>query len=883
MISSETASVNKPIRILHLEDVLSDAELIKREMTKSSIAFEWQLTSTKNEFKQALVDFVPDIILSDHTLRGFTSTEALGLAKEVGIKVPFILVTATVSEEFAASLIRLGISDYLLKDRLQRLPNAIVGAVEKYNREKEKEEYVAKIIQSENRFRSLIENSNDMLTLFDATRHIHYISPSVKRKLGYTSEIDYPKKVTDGIHRDDLMRVEELITEASENPGLPLFDIFRNRKKDGDYLWVEGTITNLLHVEGVNAFVFNYRDITERKQAEDTILKSKANLNAIIENSDVNIFSLDKDFKYLTFNSLHKNTLKKIYGLDINIGDNVYDFLEKLDPKEAQDWQDVYTEALSGKSLKFEKEFNIGDYHSYSSFSLNPIWENQDVIGLSCFAQDVTEQRLAQKKLRQSEERYRNIVETAQEGIWIVDENEKTSFVNKKLCELFEYTADEILGQPLYRFMDKERIDTGMQWETAQVNEPWDVGFITKTGKTLWTNLSASALLDNEGKYIGVLAMVTDITKKKRFEESLKKSEANIRNIFDNTHVGYTLLDTNFSIVSFNQVASTLYEAQLGAALKQGTNLLDYFKGERKTRLEQQYKEVLKGSRINYETYFHQSDGTTTWYDIQLSPVFDAEKKLLLGLVVAVTDITTLKDSQLQREKITADLIQRNKDLEQFAYIVSHNLRAPVANILGISNVLAYPGLSDDQRKDLGKGISSSAQKLDDVIIDLNHILQTKREINERKEQVRFSALVSDIKISIADLIEKSNVVITTCFENIDEIFTLKSYLYSVFYNLISNSIKYRQADVAPIITIKSSQFKNKITLVFADNGRGIDLQRHGEKIFGLYKRFHSLDTEGKGMGLYMVKTQVETLGGTIAVTSEVNKGTEFKIEFDPC
>jgi signal transduction histidine kinase len=108
---------------------------------------------------------------------------------------------------------------------------------------------------------------------------------------------------------------------------------------------------------------------------------------------------------------------------------------------------------------------------------------------------------------------------------------------------------------------------------------------------------------------------------------------------------------------------------------------------------------------------------------------------------------------------------------------------------------------------------------------------------------------------------------------------SLKSYVYSIFYNLISNSIKYKKPDICPVIEIKSVRREDKIELLFKDNGRGIDLKKSGQHVFGLYKRFH-WDVEGKGVGLFTVKTQVEALGGKISIKSEVNKGTEFKILF---
>ena len=109
--------------------------------------------------------------------------------------------------------------------------------------------------------------------------------------------------------------------------------------------------------------------------------------------------------------------------------------------------------------------------------------------------------------------------------------------------------------------------------------------------------------------------------------------------------------------------------------------------------------------------------------------------------------------------------------------------------------------------------------------------------------------------------------------------FTTRSYLYSIFYNLISNSIKYRNPDIPTVISIKSQKAGNKIELRFKDNGKGIDLDKNGQNIFGLYKRFDN-SVEGKGMGLYIVKTQVTTLGGTIQIESQPGKGTEFTLLF---
>ena len=244
-------------------------------------------------------------------------------------------------------------------------------------------------------------------------------------------------------------------------------------------------------------------------------------------------------------------------------------------------------------------------------------------------------------------------------------------------------------------------------------------------------------------------------------------------------------------------------------------------------------------------------------------------------------DITETKMAALQEKKVTDDLVLRNRDLEQFAYIISHNLRSPVANIVGVANVLIEGGLTPEEHVDFIQALSLSINKLDNTIIDLNHILQVRNHINEHKEYVQFVQVVDEIKQGIVGDMDEHCIMINTDFAEAEGMQTLKSYIRSVFYNLISNSIKFRQPDIAPVIEIKSCKANDKLELTFKDNGIGIDLKKRGDQIFGLYKRFHPEHAEGKGMGLYMVKTQVESLGGKIYVESEVNKGTQFKIEFE--
>ncbi|WP_162296712.1 sensor histidine kinase [Confluentibacter citreus] len=263
------------------------------------------------------------------------------------------------------------------------------------------------------------------------------------------------------------------------------------------------------------------------------------------------------------------------------------------------------------------------------------------------------------------------------------------------------------------------------------------------------------------------------------------------------------------------------------------------------------------------------------------APILDT-KGNIMGVVLVFRDVTKQKEEEALKEKITADLVQRNKDHEHFDNIISHDLRGPVSNIISLTALINDKDLEVGEKEFIMNALTTSAERLDEVIVDLNLILSLGKQLNEKKELIHFSKLVSDIQQSIRNILEKEKADFKIDFTRVDEIFTIKSHMYSIFYNLISNSVKYRRPNVPLEISIESDLVDDKIVLKFKDNGMGIDLNKSGDDVFGLYKRFHVEKAEGKGMGLYMVKVQVEKLGGKISVKSIVNQETEFTIVLIP-
>jgi len=406
----------------------------------------------------------------------------------------------------------------------------------------------------------------------------------------------------------------------------------------------------------------------------------------------------------------------------------------------------------------------------------------------------------------------------------------------------------------------------------------YELSFKKNDGEVFNMAMNARLILDSNGEPNHIDGMLRNITKRKKAELKLILSEEKHRALIEN--ITDTIILINEKLELIYQSPSFIRTAGISLEELSDTSVLQFIHPEELLSFQDTFQRAnsMPGVPLQFQYRIRHKKGYYIWIEGTVSNLVGNES--VKAFVVNYRDITERKLMELEKQKIITDMLQRNRDLEQFAYIVSHNLRAPVANILGLTSLLSDTDVGFHEREKMTQSLNLTVKRLDVVIKDLNQILQMKREISENKETVRFSELLNDVKLSIADLIQTEQVYFISDFSAVDEINTIKSYLHSIFYNLISNSIKYRQPDISPVIMIRSALFGNKIRLTFKDNSLGIDLEKRGEQVFGLYKRFHT-HAEGKGMGLYMVKTQVETLGGTISVNSEVNKGTEFKIELN--
>lgn len=234
-------------------------------------------------------------------------------------------------------------------------------------------------------------------------------------------------------------------------------------------------------------------------------------------------------------------------------------------------------------------------------------------------------------------------------------------------------------------------------------------------------------------------------------------------------------------------------------------------------------------------------------------------------------------DRTQELQKTNQELIEHNNQLEQFAFIAAHNLRAPLTRVLGLANLIQMGPTEEDRQAALEKLICSTID-LDQVIQDLNAVLNIKRHTGNFSE-VDLNDSLTRTKRILEKEIEDTGTKILNNFTEADKVYAIAPYVESILYNLISNAIKYRDPERTPFIAIKTTHEKEFVCLAVMDNGLGIDLEKYQQSIFSLYKRFH-LHVEGKGLGLYLVKTQIEALGGRVEVKSEPNEGTTFHVYF---
>ena len=254
-------------------------------------------------------------------------------------------------------------------------------------------------------------------------------------------------------------------------------------------------------------------------------------------------------------------------------------------------------------------------------------------------------------------------------------------------------------------------------------------------------------------------------------------------------------------------------------------------------------------------------------------------QKAVKNRTLALQDeVKQRRQNEASLEKVSKELQVSNNELQQFAYLTSHNLRAPATNINTLIQLINRQGLSE-KNADYIQKLELTSKNLNEMLDDLNEILSVRKEDQQNFELLSFETILEKVTQSISENILEHGLIIKTDFSKAPEVMGSSKILHNTVLNLLTNAIKYRKPGEVPEVYIRTDETIEYIILSVTDKGIGIDLNKYGDKIFKLYQRFHN-NADSKGLGLYLIKSQLEKMDGKIIVDSEQGKGTTFKVYF---
>ncbi|TWR27551.1 PAS domain-containing protein [Mucilaginibacter pallidiroseus] len=277
---------------------------------------------------------------------------------------------------------------------------------------------------------------------------------------------------------------------------------------------------------------------------------------------------------------------------------------------------------------------------------------------------------------------------------------------------------------------------------------------------------------------------------------------------------------------------------------------------------------------FDIEVLFRTARNNVIWVRSKCVPIVDdfGHCILLRGIF---QNIDAIKKRGLNMQSSINMLDDKNKRLQNFAYMVSHNLRSHAGNLAFMVDL--YENDLTEDRDEIFGHIKTISGSLSATMSHLDEVVRIQSDIQMGLKDVKFVDMLTNSMRGLSANIQQSEAVIDADFSRCQQIAYIPAYLESIFHNMITNAIKYQHPKRKPVIVIKSFIENNKVFLTFQDNGLGIDLKRHGEDIFGMYKTFHQ-HKDAKGIGLFITRNQVEALGGSINVESTLNNGTKFTI-----
>ena len=442
---------------------------------------------------------------------------------------------------------------------------------------------------------------------------------------------------------------------------------------------------------------------------------------------------------------------------------------------------------------------------------------------------------------------------------------------NQAAVKHYGYTEDEFL-QMTFKNLGLKNETTQNEELTFSKNESGnaDIKHVKKDRTIIDVELGIhDILLQGEDER---LIVIHDVTERNRAKEQLRESELMFRTISENFPNGsVAILDKELKILY--TAGKEFHVPGTDSSILENTIYTSHFNDATSKKVKLELEKVFNGNSTVFEAGYQ-----TLSYIISAVPLFEKDYSIN-KILLATQNISEQKKNETEKELLIEELMHNNNDLKQFSYITSHNLRAPLSNLLGILQLLDMSSITDPMSSLLLKNFKDCTLQLNETVNDLINVLIIKNNVNTKRETLSIPQTLDRVISSVQNTIDNYNAEIHQNFEAFDNVEFNKSYLESILLNLLTNALKYSSPDRKPVIRVYTKKEHDVTKLYFSDNGLGIDIERHKNKIFGLYQRFHD-HADSKGLGLYIVNSQIRVMGGEIEVASEVDKGSTFIVTF---
>ena len=714
--------------------------------------------------------------------------------------------------------------------------------------------------------RTIVENSFDMVALVDEHAVYTYVGGATQRTLGYRPEEMMGRSGFDFVHPDDVAKVEACFALLATQDVVSIPD-FRFRTASSEWRWVE-TIVNICLQDAAKFYVVNRRDITDRKLSSLAQAESEQRFRTLFDSDSAMAAFQAPDGRILDANPALLAYLNKERHevLDLQLADLLPEEVRARFIKKRQ-------QAAGGQKVHYETSLRPAIGPAYLLRVTNtPLVVEGAVVGIYCTLRDITEMAAARYLIKQQAEQLTMILESINDAFYSLDNEGKLTYINNEAEHLMGISREGALGVNFWTLFPEKVNDVYYQQLQKAIATGETVRFETyhERGRT-WLELKVYPFAG------GLSVFFTDITKRVEAEKQLKLMAL----VASGTDNGVIITDAQgrtewVNEASIKHTGYSLKElvGRTPGSVLQGPETDPATVSYIRERMQRHMP--FSATILNYT-----KSGKKLWFTIDVTPIHD-EAGEVTQYVAIQQNTTYRKEAEASQTAMTQDLYRHNRDLQQFTYVISHNLRAPLANALGLATVLTKMDKSSDLFATALTSLRQSMVQADDVLKDLNLVLS----IRDKKDMLALEPLVvNDIcQQAVRDLEDALHACGGQVVLDIEDHLVTRgtrAYLYSIFYNLLSNSIKYRSEErTLQVDIVCTTGAHGGATFTFADNGSGFDMFKAGSDIFQLYKRFHT-NQRGRGIGLFLVKTHVEAMGGKIEVTSGVNFGTHFTIHLD--